>query len=125
MRRRSPERTCTGCRQTGPKRELVRIVRSPDGHVRVDWTGKAAGRGAYIGPAQECLRRALERRALQRSLAVEITPEDRAELEAELYKKRPSCPWQSRWAPSAEAAAQRPAGAEANDGARNGGGAGA
>lgn len=119
MRRRPPQRTCTACRQVGAKRELVRVVRTPDGRVVVDWTGKAPGRGAYIGPAQECLRRALDRRALQRALAVEITAEDRAALEAELYKKRPSCPWQQREAPSAEADLPRPADAEANDGARD------
>jgi predicted RNA-binding protein YlxR (DUF448 family) len=61
--------------------------------VRVDRTGKAAGRGAYIGPARECLQRALARQALERSLACELGDDDRAALEAELYQRRASCPW--------------------------------
>ena len=88
----TPERTCVACRQAMPKRDLVRIVRQPDGSVVVDLTGKAAGRGAYIGPSRECLRLALERRALERSLKVTLTDADRAGLEAELYKRRASCP---------------------------------
>jgi transposase len=61
--------------------------------VAVDPTGKAPGRGAYIGPSRECLRLALERKALERALDVTITPEARAAMEAELYKRRASCPW--------------------------------
>lgn len=89
----TPERTCVACRQAMPKRDLVRIVRQPDGSVVVDPTGKAAGRGAYIGPSRECLRLAFERRALERSLQVTLTDADRAGLEAELYKRRASCPF--------------------------------
>ncbi|NUP98617.1 MAG: YlxR family protein [Armatimonadetes bacterium] len=88
-----PERTCVACRQVRPKRDLVRIVRGPDGAISVDWRGKAPGRGAYIGPARECLRLALERKALERALGVALGPEERAHLEAELYKRRATCPW--------------------------------
>lgn len=91
-RRQPPRRTCTACRKTAAKRDLVRIVRGADGSVRVDWSGKAPGRGAYIGPAQECLRLALERGALERSLQVTIDDETRRQLAAALYRKRPSCP---------------------------------
>lgn len=88
-----PERTCVACRRAKPKRELVRIVRGPDGSITVDPRGKAPGRGAYIGPSRECLRLALERKALERALGVTLTEADRAQLEAELYKRRATCPW--------------------------------
>lgn len=91
--RRVPERTCVACRRTRPKKELVRVVRAPDGSISVDPKGKAPGRGAYLGPARECLRLALERHALERSLEVSLTPEQIAGLEAEMYKRRASCPW--------------------------------
>lgn len=88
-----PERTCVACRRLKPKRELLRVVRRPDGTVAVDPTGKAPGRGAYIGASRECLRLALERKALERSLKTVISETDRAGLEAELYKRRASCPF--------------------------------
>lgn len=93
QRKHVPTRTCVACRRARPKRELVRIVRTPEGRVVVDWTGKAPGRGAYVGPARECLQRGLQRKALERALGVTIGAEDRAALEAELYKRRASCPW--------------------------------
>ena len=71
----------------------MRIVRSPEGALSVDWRGKAPGRGAYIGPARECLQRALERKALERALEVTLTAADRELLEGELYKRRATCPW--------------------------------
>jgi predicted RNA-binding protein YlxR (DUF448 family) len=100
-----PERSCVACRRVKPKRELVRIVRRPDGSVAVDPTGKAPGRGAYIGPSRECLRLALERRALERALQTTISAEDRAALEAELYKRRASCPWRE---PASDAGPEQP-----------------
>lgn len=93
MPKHVPERTCVACRAKVPKRDLVRIVRGPDGTVTVDWRGKAPGRGAYIGPSRECLQLALQRQALERSLAVTLTAEDRTHLESELYKRRASCPY--------------------------------
>ena len=91
--RRVPERTCVACRKVRPKRDLVRIVRAPDGTIAVDPRGKAPGRGAYIGPSRECLKLALERKALERALGVVIQEAERALLEAELYKRRATCPW--------------------------------
>lgn len=88
-----PERTCIGCGRSRPKRELVRLVRGPDGRVSVDETGKAHGRGAYIGPARECLRRALERGAVERAFKAPLDPSDRAGLEAAMYKRRATCPY--------------------------------
>lgn len=66
--RRIPMRTCVGCREERPKRELLRIVRSPDGTVDFDPTGKRSGRGAYICPKRECLEAARRGRQLERAL---------------------------------------------------------
>ncbi len=74
-----PQRTCVGCRTVLAKRELVRIVRTPDG-VRVDLTGKLAGRGAYLHNQRSCWERGL-RGALAHALKTELTPADRERLE--------------------------------------------
>ena len=66
--RRLPMRTCVGCRQVRPKRELIRVVRTPQGEVHVDPTGKRAGRGAYVCPSAECLEKARKGRQLERAL---------------------------------------------------------
>jgi uncharacterized protein len=79
--RHVPVRTCAGCRQERPKREMVRIVRTPEGSVVVDATGKRAGRGTYLCPDGECWRKALRSGALGRVLKTEISSEDRAALE--------------------------------------------
>ena len=73
-----PQRTCVGCRSAQPKRQMVRIVRAPDG-VKVDPTGKAAGRGAYAHNRRECWERALKG-ALAHALKTELTAEDHARL---------------------------------------------
>ena len=75
MVKRKPQRTCLGCRTSKDKNELIRIVRSPEGTVSCDLTGKANGRGAYICPDSACLAKAVKSRALYRALKVEI-PED-------------------------------------------------
>ena len=74
--RHVPQRTCVACRQTGAKRGLVRIVRSPDGSVSIDATGKRSGRGAYLCHAPECWQAALKRGVLPRALKLETIPED-------------------------------------------------
>jgi predicted RNA-binding protein YlxR (DUF448 family) len=74
-----PQRTCVACREVLPKRQMVRIVRTADG-VRVDLTGKLAGRGAYLHDRRECWTRGL-RGALANALKAELTAEDRAQLE--------------------------------------------
>jgi predicted RNA-binding protein YlxR (DUF448 family) len=77
-----PQRTCIACRRTDAKRGLIRLVRDADGHVRLDPTGKRAGRGAYLCHDPACWEQALKRRGLERALRVEaLLPEDRAVLE--------------------------------------------
>lgn len=70
--RKIPVRSCVGCREKKPKKELLRIVRSPDGHLDLDPSGKAPGRGAYLCASEECLQKAVKARSLNRSLAMEI-----------------------------------------------------
>lgn len=79
--RHIPVRTCAGCREEHPKRELVRVVRRVDGSVRVDPSGKLNGRGAYVCSRAECWDRAIRLGSLAHALKVTISPEDRAELE--------------------------------------------
>lgn len=80
--RHVPERTCIACKQQRPKRELIRIVRTPDGHVLLDPTGKKSGRGAYLCARRSCWEPALHKGRLERELNVTLLPEDRAALEA-------------------------------------------
>ncbi len=75
MPKKLPLRQCLGCREMKPKKELVRVVRSPEGTVSVDLRGKAPGRGAYVCRDAQCLKKALRSKALSRSLEVEIPPE--------------------------------------------------
>ncbi|HTI13434.1 MAG TPA: YlxR family protein [Dictyobacter sp.] len=75
-----PLRTCIACRQTKTKRELLRIVHTPDGHVVIDATGKKSGRGAYLCARYDCWQKALNERRLEREFETEIPAEDRQEL---------------------------------------------
>ena len=75
--RHIPQRTCVGCRQVRPKRDMVRIVRTPEGEIVVDPSGKRSGRGAYICPGQECWEAALKRERLERSLHAAMPQEQR------------------------------------------------
>jgi len=81
-RRHVPQRTCVGCRQVRPKREMIRIVRTPDAGVQIDPTGKLAGRGAYICPRQECWEAALAKGRLEQALKTRLTPQEREALVA-------------------------------------------
>ena len=85
MQKKIPQRLCMGCRERKPKRELIRIVRCTDGEVRLDFGGKMNGRGAYICPNAECLKKVRKSKALDRSLEVTIPEEvyDRLEKEME------------------------------------------
>jgi predicted RNA-binding protein YlxR (DUF448 family) len=78
--RHVPQRTCVGCRTTASKRGLVRVVRSPEGRVAVDPTGKANGRGAYVCASPACWEVALKRGRLAQSLRMTIPDEDRQAL---------------------------------------------
>lgn len=73
-----PQRTCVGCREVLPKRQMVRIVRTADG-VRVDPSGKLTGRGAYLHDSRECWLRGLKG-ALANALKAELTADDRVQL---------------------------------------------
>jgi len=76
-----PKRICVGCKETKDKKELIRIVRTPDGEVKIDPTGKMSGRGAYICCNKECLQAALAGKHLERALQVELPQELAAALE--------------------------------------------
>ena len=70
-----PQRMCTGCHEHRAKNELVRVVRSPEGEVSLDLTGRKNGRGAYICRSAECLKKARRQRALERALQQPISDE--------------------------------------------------
>ncbi|MFI5271812.1 MAG: RNase P modulator RnpM [Ktedonobacterales bacterium] len=80
--RHVPARTCVACRQVRPKRELIRVVRTPEGHVELDATGKKSGRGAYLCAKRSCWEPALRKGRLEHELETTLLPEDRAALEA-------------------------------------------
>ncbi len=73
--RKTPMRMCNGCGEMKPKRELVRIVRSADAKVSLDFTGKANGRGAYICPSAECLKKAQKTKRIERAFSMAIPEE--------------------------------------------------
>ena len=79
--RKVPIRTCIACRETSEKRTLVRIVRTPTGEVRLDSSGKMAGRGAYLCDRKECLTQAIKHKKLDRALKCEIPSSVLRELE--------------------------------------------
>ncbi len=75
MQKKIPMRQCLGCREMKPKRELIRAVKSPDGEVSLDFKGKMPGRGAYLCPNSECLKKAVRSKALERAFSVHIPEE--------------------------------------------------
>lgn len=76
---------CVGCRERFNKKELVRIVRTPEGEVKLDRTGKMSGRGAYICPDKiECIDRAIKSKVLERNLEIQISDEIYDKLKEEL-----------------------------------------
>ena len=79
-----PVRMCSGCGEHFPKKELVRVVRSPGGELSMDLTGRKPGRGAYLCPKVECLRKARKAKRLERSLACQIPEEVYTRLEEEI-----------------------------------------
>ncbi len=76
-----PQRTCIACKQVRPKRELIRVVRTPEGHVELDPTSKKSGRGAYICARRSCWDIALKKGKLEREFETTLSAEDRAALE--------------------------------------------
>ncbi|MBP1762025.1 MAG: hypothetical protein H6Q64_1567 [Firmicutes bacterium] len=71
--RKIPQRMCVGCREMKNKRDLLRVVRTPEGNIEVDTTGKKSGRGAYLCPDPECLSQAVKGKRLQKALEHEIS----------------------------------------------------
>ena len=81
-----PMRMCTGCREMKPKGALIRIVKTPEGEIRLDRTGKLNGRGAYVCKNPECLKKCQHSKRLERSLEVEIPDEVYDALREELNR---------------------------------------
>ncbi|WP_297631365.1 YlxR family protein [uncultured Clostridium sp.] len=79
-----PLRMCTGCSEMKPKKELIRVVRSKEGEVSIDLTGKKAGRGAYVCRSEECLNKAYKTKRLSRNLEVAISEEIYNKLREEM-----------------------------------------
>ena len=81
-----PQRQCVGCREKKEKRELIRVVKSPEGVVSLDFRGKKPGRGAYVCPSADCLKRARKSRALERAFSAQLPPEVYDALEEEMVR---------------------------------------
>lgn len=88
MQKKIPQRQCMGCRERKNKRDMIRVVRQTDGNVSLDFSGKLNGRGAYICPDAECLKKALKSKALDRSLEVTIPEEVYDRLQKEMEGSR-------------------------------------
>ena len=84
QQKKIPMRQCLGCREMKPKKELIRVVRSPEGEISLDFKGKANGRGAYLCPEPACLKKAIKARALERALETSIPQEIYALLTAQM-----------------------------------------
>ncbi len=82
--RKLPLRKCIGCGMQKEKKQLIRIVRTPEGDMNIDPAGRANGRGAYICSQSDCLEKALKTHALERSLHSHIDPQIYADLQSEL-----------------------------------------
>lgn len=79
-----PMRQCLGCREMKPKRDLVRVVRSPEGEISIDFKGKASGRGAYVCRSEACLKKIIKAKALERAFDLQIPEEVYRKLQEEL-----------------------------------------
>jgi len=86
-RKQKPQRTCIVCREVKDKRALIRIVRTPEGKVVIDPTGKANGRGAYLCQQTSCWEKGLKTDKLAQALKVNISPEEAVELQSFLQTK--------------------------------------
>ena len=88
MQKKIPQRQCMGCRERKNKRDMIRVVRMTDGNVSLDFSGKLNGRGAYICPDPECLKKARKAKSLDRSLEVTIPEEVYDRLDREMEASR-------------------------------------
>lgn len=82
-----PLRMCTGCMEMKPKKELIRVVKSPEGEVSVDLTGKKAGRGAYVCKSSQCLEKAFKAKRLGRNLDTPINEDVYNRLREEIINE--------------------------------------
>ena len=80
IKKHVPQRTCVACGQVTAKRKLIRLVRTADSQVKVDVSGKNAGRGAYLCPAPGCWQTGLKGNRLERTLRTTLTPDNREQL---------------------------------------------
>ena len=84
QQKKIPMRQCVGCREMKHKKELIRVVKSPEGVISLDFRGKAPGRGAYQCPDPACLKRAMKAKALSRAFETEIPQEIYEDLLAKM-----------------------------------------
>lgn len=84
QQRKIPLRRCMGCNESKPKKELVRVVRSPQGEISLDLVGKKPGRGAYLCPSVQCFAKARKAKRLERALETQIPPEVYESIEQEI-----------------------------------------
>lgn len=89
MARKTPMRMCVGCREMKEKRQLLRVVRTPEDEILIDFTGKKSGRGAYVCQEESCLMRAIKQRQLDRALERSISPEITEQLKRQIAHSRP------------------------------------
>lgn len=82
-----PQRQCLGCREMKDKKVLIRVVRSPEGAISLDFKGKLPGRGAYVCPDGECLKKARKSRALERAFETAIPAEVYELLEQQMGER--------------------------------------
>lgn len=75
MAKKTPQRQCIGCGAMKPKKEMIRVIKTPENEIKIDGTGKMNGRGAYICHLTECLSLALKNKGLERSLKIKIPDE--------------------------------------------------
>lgn len=87
-----PLRMCSGCGEMKGKKELVRVVKNKEGEISLDLTGKKAGRGAYVCPSLDCLKKARKTRKIERSFSCKIPEELYDQMEAEMQKHTPVVP---------------------------------
>ncbi len=84
QQKKSPMRQCLGCREQKAKKDLIRVVRSPEGAISLDFRGKASGRGAYVCPQPDCLKKAIRAHALERALGCQIPAEVYEQLQKQM-----------------------------------------
>ena len=87
MPKKIPMRQCLGCREMKPKKELIRVVKSPEGEVSLDFKGKKPGRGAYVCPDPACLAKAKKSRALERAFETAVPESVYGQLEEQMREE--------------------------------------